>query len=321
MKADTNTVKLKPHITKKRGVNRGARVLPIEPGEYTGIDSAASMGESRPKEPRLDPEIAAHYGGASEATRLATGVGRLERERTLEILERFLPPPPATVLDVGGGAGVYALALAARGYEVHLVDPVPLHVAQARETSGAAAHPLASVARGDARALAPAEETCDGVLLLGPLYHLTERAQRLQALREARRVLRPGGCVFAAAISRFASLLSGLSERLLGDPAFAAMVERALHDGQHRNPTADPRYFTTAFFHRPEELRDEVSEAGLDVEALLAVEGPGWLAAGFDALWDDPAQRKTLLRLLRQVEGEPELMGASAHLIAVGHRA
>lgn len=279
------------------------------------------MGESQPKEPRLDPEIAAHYGGVSEATRLATGVGRLERERTREILERFLPPPPARVLDVGGAAGVHALALAERGYAVHLVDPVPLHVAQARAASGAATRPLASVAQGDARALAQPDGSCDAVLLLGPLYHLTGKPERLQALREARRVLRQGGVVFAAAISRFASLLAGLSERILGDPVFAAMVVRALRDGQHRNPTADARYFTTAFFHRPGELRNEVSEAGFDVEALLAVEGPAWLAAGFDALWDDPRQRETLLALVRQVESAPELLGASAHLIAVGRKA
>jgi hypothetical protein len=63
---------------------------------------------------RLDAEIGAHYAEVSERRRLA-GPGSLERVRTWELLGRYLPAPPAVVLDVGGAAGVYALPLAARG--------------------------------------------------------------------------------------------------------------------------------------------------------------------------------------------------------------
>lgn len=276
---------------------------------------------SDPTRAELDPQILAHYAQVSEADRLVEGFGRLERERTLEILGRHLPPPPCRILDVGGGAGAYALPLASMGHSITLVDPVPKHVAQARAASSAATRPLAGVEVGDARRLAQADAGFDAVLLLGPLYHLTERGERLQALAEARRVLRPEGVLVAAAISRHASLLAGLIERLLGDPAFVAIVERDLEAGQHRNPTSDLRYFTTAFFHRPEELRGELEDAGFAVAALLAVEGPGWLAPDFESLWASPERRATLLGLVRRVESAPELLGASAHLIAVGRRA
>jgi len=106
---------------------------------------------------------------------------------------------------VGGGPGVYACWLSAQGYEVHLVDASPLHVEQARAASERLPNnPLASVRLGDARQLDVADAAVDAVLLLGPLYHLTERADRLTALRESARVLRPGGHVFVAAVSRFA---------------------------------------------------------------------------------------------------------------------
>src|SRR5205807_7475818 len=80
--------------------------------------------------------------------------------------------------------------LAARGYTVHLLDPVPLHLDQARARSAAQPHaPLASVGQGDARRLDLPAEQVDAVVLLGPLYHLTERTDRIRALNEAFRVL------------------------------------------------------------------------------------------------------------------------------------
>ena len=85
------------------------------------------------------------------------------------------------------------------GYQVKLVDPMAEHVAVAASLPGVTA------VVGDARRLDAADASVDAVLLFGPLYHLIERADRLTALREARRVARPGGVVLAVGISRFAT--------------------------------------------------------------------------------------------------------------------
>jgi ubiquinone/menaquinone biosynthesis C-methylase UbiE len=271
--------------------------------------------------PNRPPEIDTHYAGGAELGRLASGVGRLELARTQELLGRYLPPPPAVVADVGGGPGVYACWLAGLGYEVHLTDPVPLHLARAEEASRAQpGRPVAGFTLGDARSLARSDESTDAVLLLGPLYHLTDRSDRVAALREARRVLRPGGVLIAAAISRFASALDGLRSGYLDDPAFAAIVGRDLTDGQHRNPTNHPAYFTTAFFHHPDELRREVADAGLAPEHLLAVEGPAWLLQDFERHWDDPGRRERLLGVVRRLEADPAVLGVSAHLLTVARK-
>jgi SAM-dependent methyltransferase len=275
--------------------------------------------DSTPTE--LAPEVLAHYSDGREAGRLFAGAGPLELERTRELLGRFLPPPPAVVLDVGGGTGVYACWLAAEGYETHLVDAVPLHVERAADASRRQpASPLASAVVGDARRLGRDDESADAVLLLGPLYHLVERRDRVAALGEARRVLRAGGVVAAAGISRFASALDGLARRLVDDPAFARIVERDLADGQHRNPVGHPDYFTTAYFHRPEELAAELDEAGLGHRGTFAVEGPAWLLPGLEERWRDAGHRARMLAAIRALESEPSLLGASAHLLAVGVR-
>jgi SAM-dependent methyltransferase len=266
---------------------------------------------------RIPPEVLAYYARGREAARLGQGHGPLEFARTCEILERWLPPSPADVLDVGAGPGTYAAWLAARGYRVSVIDPVPLHVAQAQAAAALAGQPLAGARVGDARRLETPDRAFDAVLLLGPLYHLPARPERLRALGEARRTLRPGGLVAAAAISRFASLLAGVWEGVLGDPAYREIVARDLGDGQHRNPT-DQDYFTTAFFHHPDELRAELTDAGFAVEALLGVEGPGWALHDLAAQWADPGRRADLLWAARAAESEPSLLGLHAHLLALG---
>jgi ubiquinone/menaquinone biosynthesis C-methylase UbiE len=267
--------------------------------------------------PGLDPTIAEYYHRAPEEHRLEQGPFILEELRTRELIERHAQRPPATVLDVGGAAGAYALWLADAGYAVHLVDAAPRLVAEAQRRSVARPRPLASCRVGEARALDFPDRHADIVLLLGPLYHLTEAADRARALSEARRVLKPGGRLFAAAISRWASALDGLSRDLFQDPQFAAIVEQDLREGQHRNPTERLDYFTTAYFHRPDELRAEVLGAGLILEGLYGVEGPGWLLSDVTARLADPRRRAGLLQVARLLESEHSMLGVSAHLLAV----
>jgi len=168
--------------------------------------------------------------------------------------------------------------------------------------------------------LSHADRSADAVLLLGPLYHLVEKEDRLACLHEAHRVLRPGGVVFGAGISHFASLLDSLTHGFFDDPNFAPILDRDLEDGQHRNATGNPLYFTDAFFHRPGELSREFLSAGFKVLEVLPIEGPGWMARDFDRLWNDAVQRDRLLAAVRKTEREPSVLGASAHIMAIGRK-
>ncbi|KUL23762.1 class I SAM-dependent methyltransferase [Streptomyces regalis] len=267
------------------------------------------------KQPAVREEILAYYARGKEDDRLREGgapAGRLEFWRTQDVLRRSLPAAPARVLDVGGGSGVHAEWLAQDGYEVELVDPVPLHVEQAARIPGVTARP------GDARELPASDAACDVVLMLGPLYHLPERADRVRALAEAHRAVRPGGLVVAATINRFAQLHDLLREERYFIPQHRERTDAVLADGRH--PYHEDGFFTVAHFAQPDEVPTEFAEAGLTVEGQYGVEGVAWLMGGVEDWLDDPERRETVLAACRHIESEPGLLGASGHLLTAGRR-
>ena len=266
-------------------------------------------------QPAVREEILAYYAQGKEDGRLREGgapAGRLEFWRTQDVLRRLLPAAPARVLDIGGGSGVHAEWLAKDGYRVELVDPVPLHVEQAARIPGVTAR------AGDARELPASDAAFDVVLMLGPLYHLPERADRVRALAEAHRAVRPGGLVVAATINRFAQLHDLLREERYFIPQHRERTDAVLADGRH--PFHEDGFFTVAHFAQPGEVPAEFTDAGLTVEGQYGVEGVAWLMGGVEEWLDDPERREAVLAACRHIESEPSLLGAGGHLLTAGRR-
>ena len=130
---------------------------------------------------------------------------------TRRLLLRHLPPPPARVLDVGGGPGHYSLWLSGLGYRVTLVDLSPGNIALAREKSAELGVALDGCLVGNALELdRHAGPGWDAVLLMGPLYHLTRPEDRQAALSQAVAALAPGGILATAFISDYAPIIDSL---------------------------------------------------------------------------------------------------------------
>lgn len=266
----------------------------------------------------LEEQIIAYYNRYDEDERLEHDIGPLERARTRELLTRYLPHPPAVVLDVGGASGAYSFWLAGLGYEVHLVDIVPRHIEQARRVAQEdGSLPLASMRVGDARQLDFASGFADAAILHGPLYHLPEREERLRAIAEARRVLKPGGVLLAFAVTRYAGLIYGLLRGYVFDADYLRMIRTEVQTGRRENPPDWLVTFPNAHFHHPDELRAELEEGGLAHEATLGILGPAWMVPDLDASWENDAQRGVILEIARLTEGEPVL---GPRLMAVARR-
>lgn len=275
----------------------------------------------------IDKDVLADYNAGAEKGRLLTDLGLIEFARTKELLREFLPSPPAVVYDIGGAYGEYSWYLASLGFSVHLFDisetNIRMSSALKDEYPGAS---LVAAEVADARGIARPDNSADAILFMGPLYHIVEREERLAALAEAMRLLKPGGRLFAGVITRYATTLWALSvygaqNRLLDEPEFTAMIEREVTDGQHFRPAGSSyRGLGRSFFHHPKEISEELAEAGFRNIDVRGVVGPGWIAPNLDELWKDEKSREAVLRVVRMLEKEDSLLGFSTHLLAIAEK-
>ena len=272
-------------------------------------------------------EIYNFYNNGAEIGRLERGLGIVEFHRTKEILSRYIDKGEV-VYDIGGGIGMYAAWLAKKGNEVHLIELAENAVEYAKANMMQDCRFVAET--GNALQVNRPDESADVVLLMGPLYHLRDREERLLALREAFRLLKKGGLLVVAGISKFSSMTWALSvygekknENLvefLDDPVFFNMIKSEMTTGDHIRPKEYPKFIAEAYFTTSEEMKSEIAEVGFVVDKTIAVEGCIWFTPHLQEKWTDEASRERLLDIVRMTETEPEMMGMSPHFLVVARK-
>ena len=249
---------------------------------------------------------------------------RLERHRTelavtLRALGEYLPPPPAKVLDVGGGPGRYAVELARRGYRVVLLDLSRACLELAREKAHEAGVELAGYEHGDARDLTRFRDgSFDAVLLLGPLYHLLAEEERRRAIREAWRVLRPAGLLFAAFITRYAVVRWAAKESPEWILKNRGRLEMVLASGVLRKHPGELG-FPSAYLAHPAEIVPLMESEGFEALDLIACEGVISMIEErvnelSGKLWE------AWMELNYRLGKDPSVHGAAEHLLYVGRK-
>ena len=241
---------------------------------------------------------------------------RTEFAVTMKAIEKYFPVSPAEILDIGSGPGRYAIELAQKGYQMSLVDLSNSNLELAKEKAAEAGVEFKAVMKKDATDLSGVpDDSFDGVLLLGPLYHLVSREQRVKAALEAKRVLKPGKPIFSAFISRFAPFRNAAVEQpewLSDDPDYAYQV---LRDGIHTKG----KDFPNAYFAHPTEIKPLMEECGFETLMLIGTEG---IVAGHEKLVNnlEGSDWETWVDFNYQVGQDPSLYGAADHLLFVGKK-
>lgn len=267
----------------------------------------------------INREIEIFYNKASEETRLDKGMGVFEFERIKLLIEKYILSSSSTIIDIGGGTGKYSEWLAKKGHKVHLVEPVAKHIKIARNRANKLKNKF-SIHIGESQKLEFSNNYADLILLHGPLYHLQDKKERDLTICEAKRVLKNDGIILGFAINYTASTLAGLLNGLIHKKPFFDMCKEELKTGKHNPPNDFPWLLAEAFYHRPEQLKEEFVNQELAYINTYAVEGMAWLDKDFFTNIADCKRRKTLMELIRVTENDSCLLPFSPHMMIAAQK-
>lgn len=267
----------------------------------------------------IDKDVLESYNTGKEKGRLYKGIGLVEFARTKEVLCEQLPKPKAVVYDIGGAYGEYSYYLTDLGYDVYLYDLSEKNIEMSQEMGRELGIFLKCAEVADARSIPRPDNSADAILLLGPMYHIMEREERHLCLKECYRLLKPGGKLFTAGISRYATTLKYICrydyQPVIDDIDFYRMLENTVKTGVHtRKPMG------MAYFHKPEELADEIITAGFTNTDTRGVLGPATMIRNLDEAWKDENKREAIMRIVRLLEKEESMMGSSTHFLVIAEK-
>lgn len=195
--------------------------------------------------------------------------GRPEWLLTCRFIDRYIKPGDK-VLDIGGGPGRYSFYLASKGCDVTLFDLSDANIMFAKEQATEQNLSIKTIC-GDARiADNLIDEQFDHVLLMGPMYHLLEEADRVQALNAALHLLKPNGKIFISFINLFAGVIFAMKYKpeIIDDPNeiefYKAFLENKSYSGMA---------FTQAHFAQQNEILPFMDNFPLEKLHFLGQEG------------------------------------------------
>lgn len=241
---------------------------------------------------------------------------RIEFEVTCMALNEYISGN-SRILDIGGGPGRYSIYLAKKGNRVTLTDLASENLKLGIQEAKKCEVKFEDVIELNALNLSCLENECyDVVLLMGPLYHLLNLDDRKKAVTEALRVLKPGGIIFSAFISRYAPVI----DLLKNYPKYISDYEKTLFslikNGENIESEENPG-FTDAYFSTPDEAISLMENAGLKTLRFSAVEG--FVGITENKLYElDEKEFKKWIELIYKVGNDPNCIGISEHLLYVG---
>jgi 2-polyprenyl-3-methyl-5-hydroxy-6-metoxy-1,4-benzoquinol methylase len=249
--------------------------------------------------------------------------GRLEFAVHKSWIGRFLPPPGARVLDIGGGPGRYSIWLAEQGYKVTLADLSPELLAMAKEKAAEAGADLEGIVEANASDLSRfGDASFDVVLCMGPLYHLVEESDRRSVVSELFRVLKPGGRAFVAFLNRLQTLRVAANQDIPFFTPYTADMIKKYHYTGVLDWQGIPGTFNLAYLFHPGEVAPFMESAGFETTELISSQSNGGDIQKHLALFAErqPELYEWLLSEMIEVANEPSILGSGFHMLYIGRR-
>ena len=269
-------------------------------------------------------KIKNYYKHFDEKNRLQNdNSGKLEFLMTMSILEKNLPAlsdgAEISVLDLGGGAGVYSFPLAKKGYKVTLADLSETLLEQAKKQKEEdKVDNLISCDQVNATDLSRYKDSSfDVVLLFGPLYHLTEKAEREKCAGEIRRVIKTGGKVFASFIPYLSGSIA-LVQRFCWCPDQVDIntLEECFDSGKFKNLSDNG--FQEGYYPPSEEIEKLFAANGFEKQLLRSIRGFGYEKEDVIFKFKNKLVFSKLLALIDSTAEDKSIIEMCGHAMYIG---
>lgn len=253
--------------------------------------------------------LIAQYTSANEDSRLTRQyITQMEFDTTMHTLQGLITSG-TKVCELGAATGRYSLTFAKQGCEVTAVELVPEQVEILKQNAESQSLTL-NVYQGNACDVPfIASESQDLCVVLGPLYHLQSSNEREQAIREAKRILKPGGTLAVAYISRY--FVAGMFAQKFPELMTPDVLSELRTQGTVSSPKADS-FFNVGYFSTPEEMENLLTDQEMEISHHVATDGIGrYISDGVNQF--TPSQYQTWLNYHLATCAEPSVLGSSNH--------
>jgi 2-polyprenyl-3-methyl-5-hydroxy-6-metoxy-1,4-benzoquinol methylase len=257
-------------------------------------------------------ELELYYNKFNEEKRLDSRHGQVEFvtsmkyiHKYLEVLEQQKPKSEIKILDVGAATGRYSVPLAEEGYDVTAVELVKHNLSRLKAKGS-----TVKAYQGNAMNLKRFEDNSfDVVLVFGPMYHLHEREEKMKALSEAKRVVKPEGYIFVAYIMNEYSVITyAFKEKHILEGMENGMLDQDFHCTKKANELYS--------FVRTEDIASLNEELGIKRVQIIAADGAANYIRPFLNALNEQEFGYFIEYHLSTCE-RADLLGASGHLVDI----
>ncbi len=188
---------------------------------------------------------------------------------TTRMMDRYIKAGDS-ILDIGGGPGRYSLHYLEKGNPVTLTDLSQGNIDFAMRLASERELPLRSLACDALLIQEYVEDKFDHVFLMGPLYHLLDEAERIQAVKSAMAMLKPNGILYASFLLMFSGIIYFLRE---APEQVVQPSEKVWLDAVRQQISWGGNAFTRAFFIDQDKVLPFMQQFDLEILHLFGQEG------------------------------------------------
>lgn len=243
-----------------------------------------------------------HYNKHNEDKRLKTKHAQVEFVTAMEYIKKYTNKG-SSILDVGAATGAYSIPLYNDGYKVTAFELVKHNLKQIEMKNKNITCIL-----GNAIDLSKFEDNSfDCILLFGPMYHLISYEEKIQALKEAKRVCKTGGYIYISyCMNEYAVITHAFKEHQILN------IKDELDDNfKVLNKPTDLYTYV-----RLEDINKLKEDTNLERIKIINQDGPAeYLKREINSMSDEEIEM--LIKYHLSTCERPELLGAGRHILDI----